>query len=212
MKPKYKAVYVVDLPSMTCTRHATAETPEAETPLVEGTDGFLKAEFDDGDEYKTELSNLMLHAALPPKKRPAAADAPAADEPPPVAQPAADAPAADAPVAAAPVAGPAMICQMQQLMQALEEPEDAARGQLQQPDAAAAAKDYRIEYYGKGGKNSIGIKRRFGAKNQILSVGVTTCTKSRDEMMSIGNELVKDLQGGMSIQAAKDKGKRLAYN
>ena len=102
----YKAVYVLDIPLLTCTRRPTPVTPGAETGLVAGPAGLLIAKFEDGDVHKTDLPNIMLLGARPakaPKKKPAAADvqppapvaaAPAAVEPP---APVAAAPAADDP-------------------------------------------------------------------------------------------------------------------
>ncbi len=64
--------------------------------------------------------------------------------------------------------------------------------------------------YGKGNKNTIGIKTRFGAKNQILSFGSTRCTKTAEEMREIAAVIIADLHAGMSASDAKKKGNRLA--
>ena len=70
--------------------------------------------------------------------------------------------------------------------------------------------DYTIDYYCKGGKNTIGIKTKFGARNQILSFGSTRCTKTAEEMREFAAVIVADLHAGMSASDAKKKGTRLA--
>ena len=75
---------------------------------------------------------------------------------------------------------------------------DEAAGIAAEAAAAAPPKnDYSIEYYGKGNKNSIGIKAKFGAKGQILSFGSTRCTKTAKEMTEIARVIVADLHSGM---------------
>ena len=76
-------------------------------------------------------------------------------------------------------------------------------------EAAAAAvpeadkKDYGVMHYSTKGKNTIGIRARFGKKNQVLSFGSTRCTKSAAEMRSIARECVASLQEGISANEAK---------
>lgn len=95
--PEKKALHVVDIPSMTCSRHSTSEKAEATVALEAGPDGLLIAKFEDC-VHTTELSNLMM-CCLPlvqkkpagvVNKKPAAADAaPPAVEPAAVEEPAA---------------------------------------------------------------------------------------------------------------------------
>ena len=76
---------------------------------------------------------------------------------------------------------------------------------------APVVKDYGIMYYGTKNRNFIGIRAKFGAKNQVLSFGGTKCTKTKDEMRSIADVIVADLKGGMSVEDAKNKGTALAF-
>ena len=75
-------------------------------------------------------------------------------------------------------------------------------------DVAPAKDDYGIMYYGKA--SAIGIRAKFGAKNQILEFGSTRCTKTEEEMREIAKVIVADLHAGMSPAKAKKKGQRLA--
>ena len=84
------------------------------------------------------------------------------------------------------------------------------------PNAPAAVhdaivrNDYGIMLYNKGGKNTIGIREKFGLKKQVLSFGGTRCTKSEAEMRAIAKILVDDLNKGESMQTCKAKGNMLA--
>ena len=83
------------------------------------------------------------------------------------------------------------------------------------PDPAAPVPaEERDDYYPPMWyKNShqIGIKAKFGAKQQVLSFGGMACTKTKKQMQDIGKEIIKDLNGGMSYKDAKAKGNRLAF-
>lgn len=134
----------------------------------------------EGIVHTTELPNLMLLKAPKPKPK-------QVKKRPGAAAPgvAAEAPAAP-PVAAAPAPVP--------------------------PGAPAAAapdkNDYGIMWYAKS--KCIGIRAKFGAKNQVLSFGGTHCTKTEAEMRAIAKTIVADLHDGMAIIDARQKGKRLA--
>ena len=142
----YKAVYVLDIPLLTCTRRPTPVTPRAETGLVAGPAGLPIAKFEDGDVHKTDLPNLMLLGARPakaPKKKPAAADV---QPPAPIAKkPAAADVQPPAPVAAAPAAvePPAPVAAAPAADDPPPAPEEAAA-----PDAEAKTARY-VDYYRK---------------------------------------------------------------
>ena len=46
--------------------------------------------------------------------------------------------------------------------------------------------------------NSVGIKQKFGEKEQIFSFGKLTSTNSKKDLISLGDECVRKLNGGMS--------------
>ena len=71
------------------------------------------------------------------------------------------------------------------------------------PVPEADKKDYGIMHYSTKGKNTIGIRARYGKKNQVLSFGSTRCTKSAAEMRSIARECIASLQEGISAHEAK---------
>ena len=159
------------------------------------------------------LHNLDYPSGIPKaKKMPAAAaeaaaaaaeDAPVAAEPIPAAAPAKKRPAAarvKKRPAAAPAAAPAVA---------------PAVAPVPAPVAAAAAaadaddrNDYGIMLYKN---NSIGIRAKFGEKNQVLSFGGTHCGKSSERLRAIAAEIVRDLQLGQSIPVCRAKGNLLAF-
>ena len=167
---------------MTCTKHMHMHDEEVAS-LESGPHGLVIAKFEDS-VHTTELSNLMLAGVAPVKgkrstKKPAAAAATAA-------------PAAPAPAPAAAV---------------LKKPAAAiSKGKPAAADAVVPGGDYTLMHYGTKGNNSIGIRAKFGLKAQVLSFGGKLCTKSKAEMLVIGEELVADLQAGMSCVDAKKKG------
>ena len=150
-------------------------------PLTAGPAQLLIADFG-SYVHTTEMSNLMLLAKPKPIcKRPAAKDAPTAAPAVPNVPPAVPAPNIAALYGQVPIA-PA-------------------------PDAQERD-DYRVEWYKKG--TTIGIRAKFGKKNQVLSFGGTWVTKSEAQMKEIAKGIIKDLHGGMSYADAKAKGNRLA--
>ena len=187
-----KPIFTCHIPTMMCTMMCPSESiPEQSVSLEAGPENLLIAKFGE-TVHTTELCNLMLVAALPkPVKKLAGAAA--------LKRPAGAAvlkkPAMAAAPDAAPVAGA----------------EAAAPAAAPAAMAAAPPKDdYAIDYYCRGGKNTIGIKTKFGARNQILSFGSTRCTKTAEEMREIAAVIVADLHAGMSASDAKKKGTRLA--
>ena len=46
--------------------------------------------------------------------------------------------------------------------------------------------------------HSVGIRQKFGEKKQIFSFGGRTSTKSKEDLISLGDECVRKLNGGMS--------------
>jgi hypothetical protein len=92
-----------------------------------------------------------------------------------------------------------------------EVPEAVAEVEAPVADAGApvpAAPDYGIMYYSKA--KTIGIRAKFGRKNQVLAFGKGSCTKSKAQMKKIGSTIVADLRAGMAVADAKIKGNRLA--
>ena len=78
------------------------------------------------------------------------------------------------------------------------------------PAAAAGPKnDYGFNYYKN--HNSIGIKAKFGACNQVFSFGGTKCTKTEEQLRAIAAQIVADLHEGVSEADAKKKGVELAW-
>jgi len=192
MQSASKPVFTVDIPTMHCHMHCTSsQDADRSAPLEKGPDGLLVARFGE-TVHTTELCNLMLFAAPPAKKRPAAACA--IERPAPeVAESAAaseDAVAEGAsasaapPLAAAPPAPPA-------------------------EDAPPAKDDYAIMWYKRD--KTIAIRAKFGAKQQVLSFGGKACTKDHEEMRGFAKVVVADLHAGMSIADAKNKGKGFAF-
>ena len=58
---------------------------------------------------------------------------------------------------------------------------------------------------------SIGIRQRFGTKQQIACFGGKSCRKkSKEEMVKIGYDMCKELDEGASIDSVKTEGNRLA--
>jgi hypothetical protein len=74
--------------------------------------------------------------------------------------------------------------------------------------AAAGGNNYAIMYY----KNTrtIGIREKFGGKHQIGSFGGIRCAKTEEQLRGIGEDVVADLNGGVSVKDAITKAKELA--
>ena len=187
-----KPIFTCHIPTMMCTMMCPSGIiPGQSVSLEAGPENLLVAKFGE-TVHTTELCNLMLVAALPkPVKKLAGAAALKRPAGAAVLKKPAMAAAPDvAPVAGAEAAAPAAA-----------------------PAAMAAAPpkdDYAIDYYCRGGKNTIGIKTKFGARNQILSFGSTRCTKTAEEMREFAAVIIADLHAGMSASDAKKKGTRLA--
>ena len=171
---------------MTCTKWMTSGMGEQAVPLEKGPDGFLVAKFADA-VHVTELCNLMMFAApkqkAPVMKKPGAA--PVMKETGAAIAPAVPAAA----IAAAP--GP-----------------PAAPGPVPPAGEEPPKNDYGIMWYAK--QKTIGIRAKFGRKNQVFSFGGMRCTKTEAEMKTIAKTIVADLHNGMSVVDAKQKGMRLA--
>ena len=58
--------------------------------------------------------------------------------------------------------------------------------------------------------NTIGIRDKIRAKNQVLSFGGKRCTLSQDALKAIGLQVVSMLDHGMNIADAKAAGQRAA--
>ena len=135
-------------------------------------------------------------AAAPVKKRPAAARVKKRPAAAPVAAPAAapaDAPAvAPAPAPAdAPVPAPVVVA-----VPAVY------------TDADAPDHDYGIMYYKN---NSIGVRAKFGLKNQLFCFGGQHCGKTKEQLRAIAVAIVRDLHRGVSVADAKIRGNELAF-
>ena len=178
-----KPVFTTDILTMSCTMHSTMVAESETVPLVAGPEGLLIAKFGDV-VHTTELCNLMMFAAPPKKvlKKPAAA----------LKKPAA-APIAEADV---PIVPPVP-------------PMPAALPVAVGAEAAPVKNDYGSEWYKRS--KSIGIKIKFGAKNQVFSCGGARCTKTEEQMREFGKQIVADLHTGMSAADAKAKGMKFAF-
>ena len=73
------------------------------------------------------------------------------------------------------------------------------------PAPLPARDDYSVMHYSKHGQNSIGIRAKFGAKNQVMQFGSKKCTKTEAEMRAIAATVIADLHEGMSVANAKSK-------
>ena len=80
-------------------------------------------------------------------------------------------------------------------------PAEAAAEEV--PGEVAEKKDYGVMHYSTKGKNTIGIRAKFGKKNQVLSFGSTKCTKSAAEMRSIAATVIAALHEGINVNEAK---------
>ena len=181
-------------------------------PLEPGNDGFLTAEFADGTQKHFELPNLVLEVALRPagwkkkkkkcKKRPCAAGVAEATE------------CKKRPAAVAAKKKPAGFEEADNAMEsesATSGGEEASEPPPARPAAALPAQEvstwYGIMYYKS--HNAIGIRAKFGKKNQVLSFG-SGSNKDKDALKAIGKKVVDLLDGGMGVAAAKKEGDRLA--
>ena len=54
------------------------------------------------------------------------------------------------------------------------------------------------------------MRQTFGPKRQIFSFGGRRCNKSKERLLEIGREVVKDLELGMAPDAAKTNARNLA--
>ena len=206
-------------------------------PLQAGPRNLLVAKFST-HLHQSELCNLMLTPPMPKpvKKRPAAAeaaaaaeDAPVAAEPVPAAAPVKKKPAA-APVAAEPVLAAAPVKKRPDGARVNKRPAAApavapaaapavapAAAPAPAPVAAAAAAaaadadapdDYGIMYFKN---NSIGVRAKFGLKNQLFCFGGKYCGKTEEQLRAIGVVIVRDLHHGFSVADAKARGNVLAF-
>ena len=192
-----KPLYTIDWNTLECTWHRYG-TAVAIVKLKSGPEHFLIADFTafGGDVHHTDYPDLMLYGvvAAETKKRPAAS---AAAGQPVLKKPSAvlKKPGAALPPAAAEAAQPAP---------PVPDPvPDPA------PAASIVSDDYGIMYYKNG--HSIGIRRKFGDKAQILSFGgVNARNKSEAQLRDIAKQIVDDLHEGVSIGVCKQKGQKLA--
>lgn len=182
-------VFTYDLESMQCTMHSTGQ--EQVAPLQPGPNGLAVARFQVSSEvlvHHTEFSNLMLLA--PAEKKAKAKTAAKATAKPKV---------------KAKKTNP----KVKAKVKAKPNTDDVPNAPAAEHDAIVR-NDYSIMLYNKGGKNTIGIREKFGQKKQVLSFGSTKCTKSEAEMRAIAKVVVDDLNKGESLQTCKDKGNMLA--
>ena len=182
-------VFTYDLESMQCTMHSTGQ--EQVAPLQSGPNGLAVARFQVSSEvlvHHTEFSNLML---LAPAEKKAKAKTAAKATAKPKVKAKKTKPKVKAKVKAKP------------------NTDDVPNAPAAEHDAIVR-NDYSIMLYNKGGKNTIGIRAKFGEKKQVLSFGSTKCTKSEAEMRAIAKVVVDDLNKGESLQTCKDKGNMLA--
>ena len=182
-------VFTYDLESMQCTMHSTGQ--EQVAPLQSGPNGLAVARFQVSSEvlvHHTEFSNLML---LAPAEKKAKAKTAAKATAKPKVKAKKTKPNVKAKVKAKP------------------NTDDVPNAPAAEHDAIVR-NDYSIMLYNKGGKNTIGIRAKFGQKKQVLSFGSTKCTKSEAEMRAIAKVVVDDLNKGESLQTCKDKGNMLA--
>ena len=182
-------VFTYDLESMQCTMHSTGQ--EQVAPLQSGPNGLAVARFQVSSEvlvHHTEFSNLMLLA--PAEKKAKAKTAAKATAKPKV---------------KAKKTNP----KVKAKVKAKPNTDDVPNAPAAEHDAIVR-NDYSIMLYNKGGKNTIGIREKFGQKKQVLSFGSTKCTKSEAEMRAIAKVVVDDLNKGESMQTCKDKGNMLA--
>lgn len=182
-------VFTYDLESMQCTMHSTGQ--EQVAPLQSGPNGLAVARFQVSSEvlvHHTEFSNLML---LAPAEKKAKAKTAAKATAKPKVKAKKTKPKVKAKVKAKP------------------NTDDVPNAPAAEHDAIVR-NDYSIMLYNKGGKNTIGIRAKFGQKKQVLSFGSTKCTKSEAEMRAIAKVVVDDLNKGESLQTCKDKGNMLA--
>ena len=182
-------VFTYDLESMQCTMHSTGQ--EQVAPLQSGPNGLAVARFQVSSEvlvHHTEFSNLMLLA--PAEKKAKAKTAAKATAKPKV---------------KAKKTNP----KVKAKVKAKPNTDDVPNAPAAEHDAIVR-NDYSIMLYNKGGKNTIGIREKFGQKKQVLSFGSTKCTKSEAEMRAIAKVVVDDLNKGESLQTCKDKGNMLA--
>lgn len=182
-------VFTYDLESMQCTMHSTGQ--EQVAPLQSGPNGLAVARFQVSSEvlvHHTEFSNLMLLA--PAEKKAKAKTAAKATAKPKV---------------KAKKTNP----KVKAKVKAKPNTDDVPNAPAAEHDAIVR-NDYSIMLYNKGGKNTIGIRAKFGQKKQVLSFGSTKCTKSEAEMRAIAKVVVDDLNKGESLQTCKDKGNMLA--
>ena len=192
-------VFTYDLESMQCTMHSTGQ--EQVAPLQSGPNGLAVARFQVSSEvlvHHTEFSNLMLLA--PAEKKAKAKTAAKA-----TAKPKVKAKKTKSKVELEPEPKP----KVKAKLKAKPNADDAPNAPAAVHDAIVR-NDYGIMLYNKGGKNTIGIREKFGQKKQVLSFGGTRCTKSEAEMRAIAKILVDDLNKGESMQTCKDKGNMLA--
>ena len=221
---KPKSIYTVDMgPPHMCSHHRPGHEKET-APLKQGPDGFLVAVFPDGI-HTTELANLILCGKAKVKKNkkkkkkkgkkdqvdeeeqePQEQDAEEAEKE--KTEKASDKIEKDKDKASRKAAGKAPIKKKPKAP--IKKKPAAAPAVLAVPAEAAAApvpeadkKDYGIMHYCTKGKNTIGIRARYGKKNQVLSFGSTRCTKSAAEMRSIARECIASLQEGISAHEAK---------
>ena len=56
---------------------------------------------------------------------------------------------------------------------------------------------------------SVGIREKLGGKKQVVSFGGASCTKSKQNMKTVGYKVPKMLDDGLSNADAKKEGQRL---
>jgi hypothetical protein len=85
-------------------------------------------------------------------------------------------------------------------------PPPAAEGVAEAAPPAAAR--YAILYYKND--NTIGIRAKFGAKNQLFSFGGKRSGKSQEQLREIAKEVLDLLETGASSEAARTRARQLA--
>ena len=201
---------------------------EERATLVEGDGDFAECTWKDGTKWQSRVANLMLSVPRAPvrvgskfakkpekKKKPAAP--PVAAEPVLAAAPVKKRPAAarvKKRPAAAPVAAPAAAPADAPAVAPVPAPADApvpAPVVVAVPavaDADAPDNDYGIMYYKN---NSIGVRAKYGLKNQLFCFGGQHCGKTKEQLRAIAVVIVSDLHRGFSVADAKARGNVLAF-
>ena len=85
----------------------------------------------------------------------------------------------------------------------------AAAASAEPPPEDASQKSYGLMFYKNS--HSIGVRAKFGKKNQVFSFGGTSAkAKSKEQMLAIGDKVLDMLKNGLSYEEAKIEGQKLS--